>query len=202
MACALRCWVFQALSSGVSRPCWNYGSVVVTVDVWSFFRPFQGRRLWAARHSFQHALVNRINRCQSCLKFSHKVFDSPWRDYVNVLLLLLPQETFHRNEIRWQSRICSRSSTSNPPTWICRLSKIRTSSPQGDRASSWWNLNCWLIKRGTSSSSPVEYFSHSKYNFHKLDCHIRNRGPCSCIRILLTPWSRVLLEKLTSELCS
>lgn len=197
MACTLRCWVFQVLSRGASRPCWNYGSVVVTVDVWSFLRPFQGRRLWAARHSLQHALVNRINRCQSCLKFSDKVFDSPWRDCVNVLLLVLPQETFHRTEIRRQRRICSRSSTSNPPTWICRLSKGRMSSPQGDGASSWWNLNCWLIKSGTSSSSPVEYFPHSKYNLHKLACHIWNRGPWSCIRILLTPWSRIFLEKLT-----
>jgi len=86
----------------------------------------------AARHSLQHALVNRINPCQSCLKFCHKVFDSPRRDCVNVPLLVLPQETFHWNEIRRQRRICSRSSTSNPPTWICRLSKGRTSSPQED----------------------------------------------------------------------
>ena len=115
-------------SSGASRQCWSSGSIVVTVDVRSFLRPFQGRRLWAARHFLQHALVNRINRCQSCLKFCHKLFDSPRRDCVNVTLLVLPQQTFHLNEIGRQRRIRSRSSTSNSPTWISRLSKGRTSS--------------------------------------------------------------------------
>jgi len=183
MPCALRCWVFEVLSSGVSRQCWNCGSVVVTVDVRSFLRPFQGRRLWAARHSLQHAVVNRINHCQCCLNFYHQVFDSPRRECVNVPLLVLPQETFHRNEIRRQRRPCSRSSTSNPPSWICRLSKGRTSSPQGHGALSWWNRNFWLIQRGTSSSSPVEYSPDSKYNLDKWACHIWSRGPWSCVRI-------------------
>lgn len=183
MTCALRRWVFVVLSSGVSRPCWNYGSVVVTVDVRSFLRPFPGRRLWPAWYSLHQALVNRINRCQSCLKFFHLVFDSPRRECVNVPLRVLPQETFHRNEIRWQTRIWSRSSTSNPPSWICRLSKGRTSSPQGDGALSWWNGNCWLITRGTSLRSPVEYFPDCKYKLDKLACHIWNSGPWSWVRL-------------------